>query len=155
MKARLCIQQFELELSGGSARVFAAEGHGDQAVREAFGMVGAMLSGEPLSSGQKTGSAPPKLARRADVETSHAAAARASMFSGDHEERIGAAIEAAGARGACSKEIARRTGLTHIQVDRRLGAMGGRGLIVRRYERDADEVKRLVKREGCAVWVKA
>lgn len=34
-------------------------------------------------------------------------------------------------------------------------SMKERGLILRLYERDVDDVRSLVKREGCAVWVKA
>ena len=95
------------------------------------------------------------LARRTDPETSHTAAARAATITADHETRILAAITKAGERGACSKEIARATGLTHVQVDRRLAGMRERGLILRLYERDEDDVRRLVKREGCAVWVRS
>lgn len=93
------------------------------------------------------------LARGTDPETSHDAAAKALGFAGAHEKLIAEAIEAAGEHGACSKEVARRTGLTHVQVDRRLAGMNKRFLITRLYERDADDVRRLVKREGCAVWV--
>lgn len=136
MRARLSIQQFELELSGGNARVITCHGEAsDPEVRRALRAVGDAIA------------AP--LARRTDVDTSHEAAARAADFVGDHERLIGNAIIAAGDRGACSKEIARATGLTHVQVDRRLGAMGQRGAIKRRYVGDV-----LLKREGCAVWVK-
>lgn len=90
------------------------------------------------------------LARRGDVETSREAAAKATSIAGDHERRILAAITKAGPHGACSKEIARATVLTHVQVDRRLSTLGERELIERKYEGG-----RLVRREGCAVWVTA
>lgn len=93
------------------------------------------------------------LARGNDPETSHAAAERAKSIVGDHERLILGAITKAGDRGACSKEIARATGLTHVQVDRRMAGMKERGLIMRLYEKEVDDVRSLVKREGCAVWI--
>jgi hypothetical protein len=141
--AHLRIAQLDLDLPGGSGRVITAEATGDENVRTALRMVGSAIAGQPL-------------ARRRDVETSPAAAARAKAILPDHEMRILEAIAKAGERGACSKEIARATGrLTHIQVDRRLAGMRERGVILRLYERDADDCRRLVKREGCACWVKA
>ena len=71
-------------------------------------------------------------ARRDDVATSHDAAARAATFAADHETRILKAIKDAGERGATAKEIAPATGLTDVQVNRRLGAIGERGVIERR-----------------------
>lgn len=89
------------------------------------------------------------LARATDPETSHAAAARAKTIIGEHERVILAAIRAAGPRGACSKEIARVTELTHVQVDRRLHAIPG---IERRLRKDATGPKDYERRQGCAVW---
>ncbi len=84
-------------------------------------------------------------ARRSDPETSHAAAARAAGFAGKHEATIFRAIDDAGIRGATAKEIACLTGLTDVQVNRRLGAMGRPpGVIQRNGE----------KRGGCMVWVR-
>lgn len=85
------------------------------------------------------------LARSTDPETSHEAAEKAASFAGKHEAACFGAIHDAGAFGATAKEIARATGLTDVQVNRRLGNMGERGLI----RRNGD------KREGCAVWLKA
>jgi predicted ArsR family transcriptional regulator len=80
----------------------------------------------------------PPLARRTDPQTSHAAAARAALFTGDHETRILAAVDRAGAQGATAKEIATATGLTDVQVNRRLCRMGDRGLIERRFTPEAE-----------------
>lgn len=57
-------------------------------------------------------------ARRTDPETSVAAARAAVVFTGTHCERIHAALTALGPM--TKDEIARRTGLTSVQVDRRL-----------------------------------
>lgn len=89
------------------------------------------------------------LARSSDPDTSRAAAARAKTIIGEHERVILAAICNAGARGACSKEIARVTELTHVQVDRRLHAIPG---IERRLRKDATGPKDYERRQGCAVW---
>lgn len=154
MKARLSIRQFELELGGGTGRILVAEASGSENVRKALGAVGRAIAGQPidwLSEGRLpsvTTHEPAPRARRTDPSTSHAAANRAAAFVGDHETRIVAAIKAAGERGACSKEIARSTGLTHVQCDRRLSGMGERELIERKYENGG-----LVRREGCACWV--
>lgn len=93
--------------------------------------------------------APTPRARRADPDTSRAAAANAAEFAGDHERRILAAIKAAGERGATAKEIARTTGLTDVQVNRRLHAMTG---IERRLRKDAASDRDFERREGCAIW---
>lgn len=57
-------------------------------------------------------------ARRTDPGTSFAAARAAITFTGTHCERIHAALRALGPM--TKDEIARRTGLTAVQVDRRL-----------------------------------
>jgi hypothetical protein len=84
-------------------------------------------------------------ARRLDPETSHEAAEKAAGFAARHEAAIFGAIHDSGPRGATAKEIARSTRLTDVQVNRRLGNMGERGLIRRNGE----------KRDGCMVWVRA
>lgn len=101
----------------------------------------------PLREAMAQATEAQRLARRADPETSKQAAREAVTFTGKHEAAIFGAIHDAGERGATAKEIARSTGLTDVQVNRRLGAMGERGLIERRYEGGE-----LVKREGCAIW---
>jgi len=61
---------------------------------------------------------PEKHARATDPATSHAAAARINEFAGSHCVRILACLRK---YGPMSKdEIAARTGLTGVQVDRRL-----------------------------------
>lgn len=87
----------------------------------------------------------PPRARRTDVETSHQAAERATRFVAGHEAKCFGAIHDAGERGATAKEIARSTGLSDVQVNRRLGNMGERGVIRRNGE----------KRDGCMVWLKS
>lgn len=56
-------------------------------------------------------------ARSHDPQTSQRAAAQAALFSGSHCERIIAALEDC---EFSAKEISRITGLTVVQVDRRL-----------------------------------
>jgi len=80
--------------------------------------------------------------RATDVATSHDAAERAKTFVAAHEAKIFEAIYQAGERGATAKEIAAITGLSDVQVNRRLGNMGERGLIVRNGQR----------RDGCFAW---
>jgi DNA-binding MarR family transcriptional regulator len=142
MKARLSIQQLELEITGGSGRVITAEATGSENVREALRMVTSAMT-EPL-------------ARRTDPQTSHAAAARAALFTGDHETRILAAIDRAGAQGATAKEIATATGLTDVQVNRRLCRMGERRLIERRFTPEAERPSPMEfdyqKRGRHAIW---
>lgn len=67
-------------------------------------------------------------ARRTDPETSRAAAGGAAAFSGDHRERILAAL-AAGPAG--KTEIGRRCGLTEQQVARRMHELRRAGLVDR------------------------
>ncbi len=83
------------------------------------------------------------LSRRTDPATSKAAAGRATGFRSHHEGAIYGAIFDAGARGATMHEIAAATGLEPVQVGRRLGAMGRRGVIKRNGE----------QRRGCCVWI--
>jgi predicted ArsR family transcriptional regulator len=98
----------------------------------------------------------PPLARRTDPQTSHAAAARAALFTGDHETRILAAIDRAGDQGATAKEIATATGLTDVQVNRRLCRMGERRLIERRFTPESERPSPMEfdyqKRGRHAIW---
>jgi hypothetical protein len=61
------------------------------------------------------------LARNTDPDTSHAAAERAAAFAGSHESRIIEALR--GSFGMTGKDIAHMTGLTDVQVCRRLPFM--------------------------------
>lgn len=85
------------------------------------------------------------IVRRGDPSTSHKAAQRALNFKAKHEAAIFAAIAEAGSQGATAKEISRATGLTDVQANRRLSAMGERGLIRRNG----------MERNGCKAWVKS
>lgn len=98
------------------------------------------------------------LVRASDPDTSAQAAIRAVGFKAAHEARIFGAICDAGSRGATMHEIAAVTGLEPVQVGRRLGAMGERGLIYRiaNYADDAGTVfLNFTARRGCCVWWKA
>lgn len=66
-------------------------------------------------------------ARRGDPVTSHAAAAAAREFAGDHERRI---LEALAAGPGTKDEIAARSGLTEQQVIRRIHTLVRRGMVV-------------------------
>ncbi len=92
------------------------------------------------------------LARRTDVNTSHEAAAKVGSYRAKHEAAIFGAICEAGERGATAKDIAAVTGLTDVQVSRRLGSMGERGLIVRGMVELWHGEYEYAKREGCCVW---
>ena len=61
------------------------------------------------------------LARSTDPLTSHIAAARAEKFSGSHIERIKFALAVLG--DATAKELSHETGLSIVQIDRRLPEM--------------------------------
>ena len=65
-------------------------------------------------------------ARKTDPATSHAAAARAGEFAAGHASRILAALQDNGPSTA--DEIAHATGLTVVQVDRRLPEMQRSGI---------------------------
>lgn len=65
-------------------------------------------------------------ARSTDPETSHDAAANAEKFARTHAGRIAVALMAMGSGTA--DEIARITGLSVVQVDRRLPEMKSAGL---------------------------
>lgn len=94
---------------------------------------------------------PAPRARRRDPETSHDAAREATALAKDHCTRIATVITAAGARGACARELARRTGLTVVQIDRRLHEIDG---IERRVREGATKANQFQRREGCAIWWK-
>jgi hypothetical protein len=66
-------------------------------------------------------------ARNTDPATSHAAADRATNFAGSHAERILAALKAVGT--GTPPSISDKTGLTIVQIDRRLVEMERKGLI--------------------------
>jgi hypothetical protein len=69
-------------------------------------------------AGQGLTDAAHQRARATDPETSHAAAARAGLFAKGHASRILAALHELGS--ATAHEIAAATGLTVVQIDRRL-----------------------------------
>ena len=66
-------------------------------------------------------------ARNTDPTTSHAAADRATNFAGSHAERILAALKAVGT--GTPPSISDKTGLTIVQIDRRLHELEKKGLI--------------------------
>lgn len=66
-------------------------------------------------------------ARRSDPSTSHAAADRAANFAGSHADRILDALKAVGT--GTPPSISEKTGLTIVQIDRRLVEMERKGLI--------------------------
>lgn len=68
------------------------------------------------------------MARSSDPPTSHAAAANARVFKGEHRRKI---IDALAAGSAGQSEIARRTGLTIAAVSKRLCEMRRDGEIER------------------------
>jgi len=88
------------------------------------------------------------LARRDDVPTSKRAAEKAVSFKAKHEAAIYAVIYES-MPGATAKEIAAKTGLTDVQVNRRLADMGRRGLIERNAHSDCSGFQ---QRNGCCVW---
>lgn len=65
-------------------------------------------------------------ARRTDPSTSHAAAQRASAFASSHSGRILEVLKVHGWSAAL--DIAQISGLTVVQVDRRLPEMASKGL---------------------------
>lgn len=67
------------------------------------------------------------LSRRTDPETSHAAAERSAHFASSHAGRILAVLRSEGP--GTPEHIGRFTGLTTVQIDRRLHEMQAKGLI--------------------------
>jgi predicted ArsR family transcriptional regulator len=70
-----------------------------------------------------------KRARATDPATSHAAAARAGQFAGQHHAVILGDLVTRGP--GTIHELAARTGLDHVAVARRMGELGKRGVIER------------------------
>lgn len=66
-------------------------------------------------------------ARRTDPSTSHKAAERAASFAGSHSERI--LVELIRVGSGTAKSISENTGLTVVQIDRRLVEMQRKGFI--------------------------
>ena len=97
-------------------------------------------------------SIPYTLHRRADPATSRDAAAKVPAFRARHEAVIYGAICDA-FNGATAKEISVVTGLSDVQINRRLGNMGERKLI-RRLQTGvrADGTPIYYPRNGCCVW---
>lgn len=109
MRARLSIQQFELELSGeiASGRIIAAEALGSNAeVQTALRMIGSAIA-RPL-------------ARRGDPVTSQEAAARTIEFSGKHAVAIFGWLKDHLLAGGTKDEIAEGTGIDAVAVARRI-----------------------------------
>lgn len=116
MKARLVIQQFELELSGeiASGRVISGEASGTNAeIQGALRSFGAAI-------------AAPR-ARSSDPDTSHSAAARAIEFSGKHAAAIFTWL-ADHPTGGTKDEIADGTGVDSIAVARRMAGLCASGV---------------------------
>ena len=84
-------------------------------------------------------------ARRTDPSTSHAAAAKAARFAASHAGRIHAALREIGT--ATAHDIAQVTGLSVVQVDRRLPELqrAGRVSLVLVYGEP-------LQRDGYRVW---
>ena len=101
----------------------------------------------------------PPLARTRDPATSHAAASRAREFAANHEALCFGVIADMDARGATARDIERYTRLDFVQANRRLGAMGKRGLIARRVigwkEGKRGTMPDYAERDGCCIWWKA
>jgi hypothetical protein len=87
---------------------------------------------------------PPPRARKRDPATSHVAAAKAARFSESHAGRIHIALMGG---PATAHELAERTGLTVVQIDRRRIEMIRAGF-VRLLVVDG----RVVSRNGFEVW---
>jgi hypothetical protein len=81
-------------------------------------------------------------ARRTDPETSHKAAARAACFVGPHYMRILTALRI---HPMTAKEIAEHTGLTVVQICRRLPEMPGACVV--------QQGGVALEREGMRVWM--
>lgn len=92
------------------------------------------------------------LARRADPDTSHRAAAGTDGFRARHEGRIFGALHEAGERGMTYREIAGATGMEPVAVARRLKAMERRGVIRRAPLSDCSGFE---SRDGMAIWWRA
>lgn len=98
---------------------------------------------EPRRPILTTGNPPEARARRDDPGTSHAAAQRVDEFAREHQERIYAALATPGT----IHELAARTGLTHVQVARRLPEM--------RNVHPTDDKRPSPNGRPCRVWARA
>lgn len=83
-------------------------------------------------------------ARLFDPITSHLAAAQAAAFAGSHSQRIQMALTES---AMSAKEISRATGLTVVQIDRRLPELEREGVVAVVKVHGAT-----VSREGYRVW---
>jgi hypothetical protein len=94
---------------------------------------------------------PPPRARKRDPETSHAAAAKASRFSESHAGRIHVALTQG---PATAHELAERTGLTVVQIDRRLPDLAALKLarVVTTDGKPVEEGGTPETRDGFRVW---
>lgn len=90
----------------------------------------------------------PVRARRTDPATSHAAAKRAEHFADTHKGRILAALREHGPMGA--HEMQQWTGLTVVQIDRRINELRDAGQIAA-CSVDGKQLERF----GCSVWMVA
>ena len=97
------------------------------------------------------------LARSTDPATSHMAASRTACFAVTHRDRICSALRAAektykaGTRdhwGATAKELSEITGLTVVQIDRRLPELERDNLVTVSATHDAKDLIR----DGFRVW---
>lgn len=95
------------------------------------------------------------LSRRNDPQTSKDAAERAKKRMCGDEAICFAVIAESGERGATAKDIARNSVIDDVQANRRLSAMGERGLIYRRLVDNPRNARDFEKRYGCAIWWKA
>lgn len=98
-----------------------------------------------------------ELARATDPLTSHAAAARSRVFAKTHRDRIFDALRTSSTTydqghcdhwGVTAKEIAAMTGLTVVQIDRRLPELERDGLVTV----SGDENGKDLVVDGCRVW---
>lgn len=95
--------------------------------------------------------APQRLARRDDPQTSHRAAAAVEDFGAGHDAKILAALRTA-PHGLIKDEISARTGLSDIQVARRLSSMEERRLVFRRTTQEDFETRVNARGRKCCVW---
>lgn len=87
------------------------------------------------------------LARATDPATSHAAASRAKNLAADHHAKI---LDALDKRDGTIYEIATATGLTHVQVARRMPELDEMGQAA-----PTDETRLSPSGRGCRVWARA
>lgn len=95
------------------------------------------------------------LTRRTDPQTSHDAAEKAAHRLCTDEAICFAVISDMQEYGATAKDIDRYSTLDDVQANRRLSAMGKRGLIHRRLVANPRNDGDFQRREGCAIWWKS